>query len=96
LHDARPQLAGMRLEAMFKAAETEESLVDGIEFKIRCEIGKYTHHACTQIAVEAVVTRAHMKIPLANTLAHDMPRFAHDDAEGFRLIGARDHAAVVV
>jgi hypothetical protein len=41
LHDARPQLAGMRLEAMFKAAETEESLVDGIEFKIRCEIGKY-------------------------------------------------------
>ena len=25
-----------------------------------------------------------------------MPRFAHGDAEGFRLIGARDHAAVVV
>jgi hypothetical protein len=46
--------------------------------------------------LERVVARTHAKHDFTNALAHDVPGFAHDDAEGFCFVGARDHATVFV
>jgi hypothetical protein len=51
LHHARPQLAGMRLQAMLEPVEAQKRLVDRIEFEIGGERGQHAHDARAHVAV---------------------------------------------
>lgn len=96
LQHALPQFARMRLEAVLETAKAEKRLVDRIELELGRELFQHAHHARAHVAVKCVIARTHAQHAGIDALPHDMPRFAHGDAERLGFVGTRDHAPIVV
>ena len=86
----------MAFETRAETAEAEKGFVDRIDFEIGREGAQHLHHPAAHIAVERVIARPHDDAGGLESLAMQMPRRAHGDAERLGFVAARDHAAVIV
>src|SRR3954470_14432108 len=86
----------MAFQAGLETAETEERLINRIDFKIGREAGDRAHHPRTHIAVQRVITRSHNHALSIDTLFAYVPSFTHGDSERLGFIRASDHTSIIV